>query len=380
MDRNSSGHLDETMNLRCFYLRLVKKIWIVPAAAVAGALIAAFVYTLVTVSFGPERTYSASAKLYLNFAYNEQTGTQVDSYNAYTWNMFMSTDDILKPIIEELKKQGIDVIENEENSSGELEKKEKTITKDELISSITAEIPSDIRVMLLTSENSDRELADAILLASVASMENFGDINEAFDSIKNLGITPAKLVVYSDKTITAAIFGAVLAVLAVLLCLLLYDALDDAVYVPEDCEKRYGYSLLGVLFKEKDEFFRNELMASFGKKAGHLSEIIVISTDSVKDDSLSIEDCKLLTESVAPILEETGTKLTPMAVPGTVLDNYRKIGTCDGVILCIPYGKKNGSMTEHIIAQLVKHECPIVGIVISRADRAFLMNYYGLRK
>ena len=46
MDRNSSGHLDETMNLRCFYLRLVKKIWIVPAAAVAGALTAAFVFVL----------------------------------------------------------------------------------------------------------------------------------------------------------------------------------------------------------------------------------------------------------------------------------------------------------------------------------------------
>ena len=78
------------------------------------------------------------------------------------------------------------------------------------------------------------------------------------------------------------------------------------------------------------------------------------------------------------VLDDNNIQLIPMAVPGTVLDNYRKIGTCDGVILCVPYGVKSGAMTEHVLAQLKKHDCPVLGLVLTRADKTFLYRYYGL--
>ena len=39
MERGSKGHLDESLNLRSFYLRLLRKIWIIPVAAFVGALL-----------------------------------------------------------------------------------------------------------------------------------------------------------------------------------------------------------------------------------------------------------------------------------------------------------------------------------------------------
>ncbi len=375
MDRTDKDHREEKLNIRGFYLRLLKKIWIIPLAGIIGALIGLGIYTLVTVTFGPQKTYRGEARLYISFAYNEKTGSLVDWYNAYTWDkLLLPTDDILIPIIEDLKKQGIEIVAD--GGPAEIIGDKKVITREELLDSIiTAEIPSDIRIMLLSAEYTDKVTADAILSAAVKSMEHYGRTNEAFDSIKLLGTTEAKPVVYTDRSVVAAVFGAVLCVIATILAMLLLAALNDAIYVPEDAEARYGIPVLGVTFdKNIDGFFRNELMAACNKFLAGATEVAVISTDSLEDESKSSKDCDMIKQVYS------GVKFIPLSVPGKVLDNYRKIGTADGVILCVPYGVSNGTMTEHIITQLKKHECPVLGIVISRADYKFMRRYYRIAK
>ena len=124
MERGSKGHLDESLNLRSFYLRLLRKIWIIPVAALVGALLAAGLYTLVTVTFGPAKTYKAVARLYISFAYDENKGSLVDYYNAYTWDKeLLPTDDILNPIISELENDQIFVVGDDGASSDELDRK-----------------------------------------------------------------------------------------------------------------------------------------------------------------------------------------------------------------------------------------------------------------
>ncbi len=381
MERGSSGHLEESMNLRSFYLRLFRKIWIVPVAILAGAILGAGIYTLVTVTFAPKHPYSADATLYISFAYDENKGSLVDYYNAFTWNTLIPTDAIMEPIIEDLEQNGLSVISEAVSNASNGVGNGNIIFMDELRGAINADIPSDVRVMVLTVTHPDKDIANMILEAAVNSLENYGVINDAFDSIKKLGENEAKPVVYTDRTVVAAIFGAICALVMTLLGMMLYDVVDDAVYVPEDAEKRYRTSVIGTLFadsKDKAEFFRNELVAGFLGVVGGKEQIAVISTDSVKDDASSLSDCEALKETLGASLQESGVKLLPMAVPGSVLDNYRKIGTCDGVILCVPYAIKSGAMTEHVIAQLKKHECPVLGILLVRADRKFIYRYYGL--
>mgnify|MGYP007069890425 CR=1 FL=1 len=361
MGRSDSRHMDETLNLRSFYLRLVKKIWIIPLAALLGAIIAGGIYTLVTVTFGPAKTYSTESKLYIKFAYDENAKSQVDYYNAYTWSLLMTTDDILNEVMSNLEKAGVS---------------EEDISRQEASDSVKAEIPSDVRLLLVTVENTDKDHADLITDATDKALENYGEINDAFTSIKLLSKSEAALVTYTDKTATAAAFGAVtLAVLTIFLLLTL-DALDDAVYVPEDIEKRFDVKVLGVV--GKNDIFRNELQAAFDKLISGAEKVIFISTDSYMDTEVSKKDLLALKESLGARFEEQVERMIPMETPGKVLENYRKIGTCDGVILGIPAGKKCGTMNEHIVTQLQKHECPILGIVLVRADEKFLKKYYRL--
>ena len=377
MERSSRGHMEEAVNLKSFYLRLVKRIWILPLAALVGGVLGVLIYSLATGVFGPSKTYKSEAKLYLNFAYNENTGTLVDYYNAYTWNTLLPTDAILEPIVNGLSESGISVTDESSEASVA---GSRTISRDELIAALNADIPSDVRVMVLTAECADKELADAIIKAAVRSMENYGNTNTAFDSIQRLSIDNARLVTYTDRTFVAAIFGAVCGCVFAVLTLLLLEAMDDAVYCPEDCEKRYKLPAIGVLFAQEDAFFRNELKAAYDKIVNGAGEVAVISTDSVDDAKKSEKDLESLKSALGKEEAGDGTKLVAMAVPGSVLDNYRKIGTCDGVILCVPYGKRNGAMAEHIIAQLKKHECPVLGIVLVRASKSFLYSYYGIKR
>ncbi len=369
------------MNLRSFYLRLFRKIWIIPVALIIGALIGGGLYTLATVTFGPQRLYKADATLYINFAYDENKGSLVDYYNAFTWNTLIPTDEIMETIVEDLEKNGINVISEAVSKATDTTGSGNILTMDELRGAINADIPSDVRVMVLSATHADKEIADKIMRASVKAMVRYGNINDAFDSIKKLGENAARLVTYSDRTKVAVIFGAICAAVIAILGLMLIDVLDDAVYIPEDAEKRYNTSVLGTLFKNSDgneEFFRNELKAAFTNISAGKSQIAVISMDSVTDSAISEKDNASLRDALGTSLDESKLQLIPMAVPGSVLDNYRKIGTCDGGILCVPYGIKKGAMTEHVIAQLKKHECPVLGIVLVRADRKFLYRYYGL--
>ena len=366
MDRTFQRHMDEELNLRSFYLRLIKKIWIIPLAALVGALLCGGIYTLVNVTFGPARSYSTESKLYIKFAYDEQAGTLVDYYNAFTWNSLMSTDDILPIAMENLQKAGVS---------------KEQISEQEIIDSVKAEIPSDVRLLLVTLTNNSQKDTDLITDAIDEALVNYGNTNEAFDSIKLIGKTDSALVTYTDRTFVAVIFGAVLFAVAAILVLLLVDALDDAVYVPEDCEKRYKLPVLGVLFEKdsKDAFFKNELQAAYEKYIAGAERVVLIASDSVKDAENSKKDLDSLKKALGSGFDSQLDKVTAMEIPGNVLDNYRKIGASDGVVLTVPAGKRCGSMSEHIIAQLKKHECPVLGIILVRADAGFLRRYYRIK-
>ncbi len=363
-ERTDKGHMNEKLNLRSFYLRLLKKIWLVPLAGVIGALIALGIYTLVTVTFGPAKSYQTRSQFYIKFAYDENAGTLVDHYNAFTWSSLMSSDEVLDKILE-----GLD-----ENISGQ-----------QVVNDITAEIPSDVRVLLVTVKDNDRDLTGAITTAVIASLESYGKTNEAFDSIKLLNTEEPQLVTYTDRSFVAAMFGLVLGIIGAVMALFLMDALDDAVYVPEDCEERCGYPILGVVFKGEDkgtsaeDVFKVDLIATAKSLTEGATDLLFVSADSIRDEKHSEEDLESLKKALGNKCPEAISTMRAISIPGKVLDNYRKIATCDGVILAVPYGKRCGSMVEHTIAQLKKHGCKIVGIVLTRADLSFLKTYYRLK-
>ena len=363
-ERTDRRHMNEKLNLRSFYLRLLRKIWLIPLAGIIGAVLALGIYTLVTVTFGPARSYQTRSQFYIKFAYDENAGTLVDHYNAYTWNSLMSSNEVLDKIME-----GLD----------------EGLSREYVVNTITAEIPSDVRVLLVTVKDNNKDLTDAITTAVIASLESYGKTNEAFDSIKLLNTEEPQLVTYTDRSTVAVVFGFCLGVFAAILLLLLLDALDDAVYVPEDLEERCGLPLIGVLFKNEDkavaaaEVFKVDLIATGKTLTEGATELLFISADSIRDEKHSEEDLQSFKKALGSKCPDAVNTMRAISIPGKVLDNYRKIATCDGVILAVPYGKRCGSMVEHTIAQLKKHGCRIVGVVLTRADLKFMKTYYRLK-
>ncbi|RKM59673.1 hypothetical protein D6856_10700 [Butyrivibrio sp. XB500-5] len=370
MDRNKNKYMEETLDLKSFYLRLIKKLWLIPVMALIGALIGGCIYYLVTVIFGPERCFEAQTSFYLTYspdAYltNESGGTMIDYYNSYSWSkLILPSHDVLEETAKILKDEGCD------------------ITEEEVKNSVSADVPSDYRFLVITVKNADKDKVNKITDAIIKDFEIFPSISvmHAVDTISVISrsdVYPEKV---DNRILTAFIFGAVVAALLAVLIILLLDAFDDSVYVPEECERRYGIPVLGVLSSKGEicDMLKNELTAAYEKYASKAEKAYFISTDSLEDYERSVKDLDVLKNVLGNGRSESVSKLTPMEVPGKVLENYRKIGESDGVILGVPMGKKNGCMTEHVISQLKKHDCPILGIVIARADEKFIKKYYGV--
>lgn len=393
MDTNKVKYTDETLNLRSFYLRFLKKIWILLVAALIGAILAGGIYYLVTVTFGPERRYEAQARFYLTYsddAYirNAEGERVLDWYNGATWTNFIFNDhDFLLELVKTMKEEGVDISQERmkvleaaggpdiSNQLQALEEVGVDVIKDESKINVKGDIISNERFLLVTINETDKELVEKLTDAFIKSLESYPTYNasKAFESI----VCTSKSDVYLEKTdnriAVAIIFGAILAAVLAFLAILLIDAVDEAIYVPEECEKRYGIRVLGTVFQgnEACDLLRGELAKLYDKYVADKENIVLISSDAANDASFSEKDLESVKKTLGSDYDEKLSKIKAIS--------DSDIGAAEGAILAVPYGKKNAPMTEHLISQLKKIECPVLGIVFTRADLKFIKRYYGIK-
>ena len=345
--------MDERMNLRSLYLRLLRRAWLLVPILAAGAICGLVTYHLATDVFGPGPRYETSSTLYIDFAYDPETGTQVDYYNAYTWNILISSDKSLAgPISDSIHGKGIE------------------ISDDELYASIDADIPSDVRVMVLKVTQSTPELAEAVTEAALAAMVRYGEINDAFDGIKVLsdGIQ-ARRVLITDRSGVAAALGAVVALLLCLCAISLYEAMDDSIYVPEEAQARYGIPVLGTLTRTgstEPERLKGELIAAMRRVTARDGSRLLLVHVSDREGSAGAERvCDRLREVIP-----SDMAVRPAAV--------QEPETGDRVIVAIPMEVRERAMTEHVLDLFTRDGIQVVGLLLTDADGAFLTRYYRL--
>ena len=393
MDTNKVKYTDETLNLRSFYLRFLKKIWILPIAALIGAILAGGIYYLVTVTFGPERRYEAQARFHLTYsddAYirNAEGERVLDWYNGATWTNFIFNDhDFLLELVKNLKEEGVDISQERmkvleaaggpdiSNQLQALEEVGVDVIKDESKINVKGDIISNERFLLVTINETDKELVEKLTDAFIKSLESYPTYNEskAFESIVCMSKSDVYLEKADNRMGVAIVFGAILAVVLAFFAVLLLDAVDEAVYVPEDCEKRYGCPVLGTVFagNEVSDLLRGELAGLYDKYAADKENLLFISSDATDDASFSEKDLESVKKTLGSEYDNKLSKVKAISAS--------EIGAADGAILAVPYGKKNAAMTEHLISQLKKIECPVLGIIFTRADLKFVKRYYGIK-
>ncbi|MCR4997250.1 MAG: hypothetical protein K6A61_08115 [Butyrivibrio sp.] len=393
MDTNKVKYTDETLNLRSFYLRLLKKIWILPVAALIGAILAGGIYYLVTVTFGPERRYEAQARFYLTYsddAYirNAEGERVLDWYNGATWTNFIFNDhDFLLELVKTMKEEGVDISQERmkvleaaggpdiSNQLQALEEVGVDVIKDESKINVKGDIISNERFLLVTINETDKELVEKLTDAFIKSLESYPTYNasKAFESIVCTSKSDVYLEKADNRIVVAIIFGAILAAVLAFLAILLIDAVDEAIYVPEECEKRYGIRVLGTVFQgnEACDLLRGELAKLYDKYVADKENIVLISSDAADNASFSEKDLESVKKTLGSDYDEKLSKIKAISASD--------IGAAEGAILSVPYGKKNEAMTEHLISQLKKIECPVLGIVFTRADFKFIKRYYGIK-
>ncbi len=325
-------HFSEELNRRSVYLRILKKLWIVPAAAALCALAGFLIYTGCVTTLNSHRRYEQTSKFYIEFSVDER-GNAYDYYNAATWDDLLFAHPSLREGIEEGLPEGM--------------------TMEEARSCILVDLYSDIRLMTVIVTAPTPEDAYALTEAVSNSLTSFGQKQKEFDVITFLSATEPKLIVISDRTKNAVLLGAFLGFAAACLFLVLSALLDDAVYVPEDAQRRYELPVLGVVSKDEES-----LPPLLRGEAGRNLERLLAGRE---EESVQLAD--MSGKEVGDL-----TALYPKVL--TDKDRNEKI-------LVMHWGDQRGSAAEHRIAQYRQSGCQILGILIADCDPRFLAKYYG---
>lgn len=347
-------YMREGLDLKKLLIRFTDRIWIIAASVFAGAVLGAGIYLLVHLVFAPEREYQSVSKVYLNFNCEPEHFNEL-SYNGYTWNDLMVTDPILDYTMEGLPVQ---------------------IDRETVISATKAEILSDIRLLTVTITTDRAELTAQIMAATQAALVNLGNTDELFHSIEIYSTTGPEQIIWDNRTVNAAITGAVICFFLSVILLLLYFILDDSVYVQADAEKKYGLPVIGIFTKGEPGTFQsysNEFLANYRYLCRGKENIALMSVDCFGDAEKAKQTMEKIISTGRP--GEVHTNI-PMEMAEDAPDAYEEIRKTDGLILAVRYGRGNGRITERALANLRKQDCNVIGILIVEADTWFLKRYY----
>jgi capsular polysaccharide biosynthesis protein len=342
------------MDLKRVFLLFMNKLWLAVAAVVLGAVLGVGIYLAAHLIFASEKEYQSVSKIYLNFNCDPEDFNEL-SYNGYTWNDLLDTDPILDYAMAELPAQ---------------------ISREEVTTATKAEILSDIRLLTVTVTAKQPELAAQIMEAIQIALVHLGETDELFQSIEIYSTGEPEQIVWDDRTVNAALTGAVLMLIVVLLSLALYYILDDSVYVEADAKKRFGIPAVGIFTSGESGTFQSygsEFLSNYSYLCRKLKKVTLMSADNGEDARNAAFTMEKLFSTNK--LEES-CEIIPVELAEESPKVYEKIRNTDGVLLTVRYGRGNGKSVERALNNLEKQDCRVIGILIVEADVRFLKKYY----
>lgn len=318
MDLKKDVYMKQGMDLKRLVLVLGRKLWLMLAAVILGAIFGGITYKVITNITNGEPEYRASADYYISFF---ESGP--DYYNAYTWDNILRDDPIVDYALTLLPKE---------------------ITKDMVKAAVSGEMLGDYRILTVHVNAPTKELADIIAKAYQQSLWNFGQEMDLLDKVELWSQEEAVLFEKNTKTVNAAFLGALIAELLVMFLLLFYYVLEDAVYVERDGELRFGLPVYGLLTKGNDELqkqmFRDNLNFVFREMQ----------------------------------IETWNGEVVPSK------DDYEHLRNVENLLINIPWGRNNCRQVERVLRQLELQKVNVRGIVITEADDKFVKAYYAVER
>ena len=332
MDLKNETYMKQGLDLKRLVLVLGRKLWLLLAGVILGAVIGGLTYKIVTNITNGEPEYRASADYYISFF-----GDGVDYYNAYTWDGILRDDPVVDYALTLLPKE---------------------ITKDMVKAAVSGEMLGDYRILTVHVNAPTKEMADTIAKAYEESLWHFGQEMDLLDKVELWSQEEAIPFEKNNKTINAAFLGALIVGLLVAFGLLFYYVLEDAVYVERDAKERFGLPVYGLLTKGKDELQQQ----MFSDNKAFLLEKEKKIGDKQKIEPGDVE------------VETWNGEIIPAA------KDCQHLRMAENVLLNIPWGRNNCRQVERVLRQLELQKVEVKGILITEADDRFVKAYYVIER
>jgi len=323
----------EPVNYRLFFLKLLKKIWIIPLAAIIGAVVIGGIYYVVKIVVGDGYQYQVKTVYYVKYSIND-SGEEADYYNYYTWNELIKTEYFIDGMYEAMN---------------------GTLSKEYLVENITATVESDYRYLYTKSVSGDVrqsiEMENKLseLIVNYAAFRDEIESIEVIDNADESSIEDVSLIFVGH----AAIVGAVIGFVAILLFMIFYECVDTSVYLPSTLEKRYHIATLGAASMKE---FESNCSHLIGEK-----KTAIISVDEYKPDM------NIFPKGIDVILCDN---------PIENEDKYEILRGMDCVVIAAKAAAHNGKRIERLLEQLSRQDIKVTAFMLVGEDKWLIKRYY----
>lgn len=374
--KKNDEYLNRGMDLKRLVMYFQRKIWIILLLAAVGAAIGGISYQIIRSVRMPVE-YTAVSKLYIRFGYDE-SGEVYQYYNGYTWNDLLDTDPIMDLVMKNLPGYEREAVQ--------------AATK--------AEILSDIRLLTITVSGGNEKFVREIRDAVEDGLIEYARESEELQQIRVIRSDAPQRIYWDNRTTAACVTGAViLGLIAFFICAFHY-ALDDAVYIQADVEKKYGQRPLGIMAESQKGLqpYTRELKANIHYLlAEHKQFAILDMANHAEMRQMELErmlnweeagtlggDERIENELVWHVREEDEDE-EPLPGEWEIIsfdenimaeEQCRRIREIGGVIILLPFGEDASRKTQRILELLKNQDCKVLGMIIAQADEEFLNRYY----
>lgn len=323
----------EPVDYRLLFLRLLKKIWILPLAALLGAIVIGGGYYFGKMVIGNGRTYQAETMYYIDFA-QDDSGSEYEYLNQYTWGQVIYNDSIMDRV--------------EALLGG-------AMSREEIVASTVATIESDVRYLYTRCVTASPELSLKLAGAVETAVVEFAQTQKEFQSISVVNKAKEAPDNSNIRTCNATVLGGVIGLFAAILAWLIMAVTDTSVYLPSTLERRYHIPSLGApSMKEFEENCKHFL--------GSEKKVFLVPGD----DEYHPEE---------PLVKMDGTEFVmgenPVEHPEAI-EEYKSAA----VVLYVKAGAKNGKRVERTIDQLARCQVRVVAIMLANEDARLIRAYY----
>ncbi|MDR2547397.1 MAG: hypothetical protein LBC96_07840 [Lachnospiraceae bacterium] len=329
----NSDFLNESIDYKKMFLCMRQKLLWLIIAAVAGALLCGTLYLVIREATG-ETLYRSRSQFYVQFIY-DPSGQVVQQYNGFTWNDLIHSDLVMDYIVAALKETG---------NQGQFFASDEVMNEELRDNCIRGDIYSDLRLLTVTVASASREMSAFIQDGMERGLLEFAAAQAEIASMEIITSAAPQLVVWDNHLHRAIIAGAVFSFILSFFIWWLYYILDDSLYTTADINQRYPHEALGILL------------------AGETLDTLTPYFAEVK-------------ENIAFHTKEKAN-VRYLAVDELPYPDGEELRQSDGVIVTIPYGKRNGKVVERCLGYLHTQQVAVIGLLIVEADVKFLRSYY----